>query len=211
MPDPNEIPVRHVVNMRSQGLSNNQIVQNLQRFGYSVDQINNALNQADIKVGMSVSAQTAPRPANQKEYGQKEYGELSADTDESQSFEGNMEAGALPEEVSEKDERISEIAEAIIEEKWNDLMESVGRIVEWKESVEARLSKTEQQVADLTNNFNKLHEGVLGKISDYDHGLVTVTTEIKALEKVFQKILPGFVENVHELSRITETMKRKGE
>jgi len=48
---------------------------------------------------------------------------------------------------------------------------------------------------------------VLGKIGDYDKTLENVGTEIKALEKVFQKILPGFVENVQELSRITRRIK----
>ncbi|HLC99104.1 MAG TPA: hypothetical protein VJC00_03800, partial [Candidatus Nanoarchaeia archaeon] len=58
-------------------------------------------------------------------------------------------------------------------------------------------------------SFDRLHEGVLGKIGEYDKGIVDIGVEIKALEKVFQKILPGFMENVNELSRITSSMKGK--
>ena len=101
-----------------------------------------------------------------------------------------------------------EIAESIIEEKWNEFVDSINRIIEWKDSIETRVTKVEQQLADLRGSFDKLHEGVLGKLGDYDKGISTVTVEIKALEKVFQKILPGFVENVHELSKITERMKK---
>ena len=115
----------------------------------------------------------------------------------------------LPEEMSDRDERMHEIAESIIEEKWNEFVDSINRIIEWKDSIETRVIKVEQQLADLRGSFDKLHEGVLGKLGDYDKGISTVTTEIKALERVFQKILPGFVENVHELSKITERMKTK--
>ena len=38
-----------------------------------------------------------------------------------------------------------------------------------------------------------------------------IGVEIKALEKVFQKILPGFMENVNELSRISRDMKVKAQ
>ncbi len=103
--------------------------------------------------------------------------------------------------------RIHEIAEAIIDEKWQELVENVNKIVEWKDNTESRIDKLEQKMDDLQNSFDKLHEGVLGKISEYDKGIVDLGTEIKALEKVFQKILPGFMENVHELSRITQRMK----
>ncbi|MBI1969996.1 hypothetical protein HYS48_04850, partial [Candidatus Woesearchaeota archaeon] len=47
------------------------------------------------------------------------------------------------------------------------------------------------------------------KIGNYDQSIKDVSTEIRALEKVFQKILPGFVENVNELSRIAQTLKGK--
>ena len=50
---------------------------------------------------------------------------------------------------------------------------------------------------------------MLEKVGEYDKHIGDVGTEVKALEKVFQKVLPGFIENVSELSRITEEMKRQ--
>jgi hypothetical protein len=212
MPNPQDIPVQHVVNMRNQGLSNNQIIQNLQRFGYGIDQINNAFNQADIKVGVHPApVQTSPgdQGGQDDHGGPPPAGRGGAWGEQPGS---GMEPGPEPsaqmsEDISPGEARIHEVAEAIIEEKWSELMESVNHIIEWKDSIETKTAKMEQQLADLVKTVDKLHEGVLGKISDYDKGLSNVSTEIKALEKVFQKILPGFMENVHELSRITETMK----
>lgn len=220
MPSPSDIPVQHVVNMRNQGMSNNQIIQNLQRFGYSIDQINNALNQADIKVGIYPAQPSFAGPAGAmgtsmggQGVSPSSFGPNPSAQRASSSPSFSPTPGPSPddlsEELSDKDERMHEIAESIIEEKWNELMDSVSRIVEWKDGIEMRMAKAEQQLADLRGSFDKLHEGVLGKLGDYDKGISTITVEIKALEKVFQKILPGFVENVHELSKITEKMKGK--
>ena len=46
----------------------------------------------------------------------------------------------------------------------------------------------------------------MSKIADYDKNLLSVGTEIKAME-VFQKVLPTLTENVGELSRITKEIK----
>jgi hypothetical protein len=42
---------------------------------------------------------------------------------------------------------------------------------------------------------------------DYDKNLLDVGTEIKAMEKVFQKVLPELTSSVQELGRITKTAK----
>ena len=47
----------------------------------------------------------------------------------------------------------------------------------------------------------------MSKISAYDQNIVDVGTEIKAMEKVFQKVLPNLTENVNKLDRITKGYK----
>jgi hypothetical protein len=105
-------------------------------------------------------------------------------------------------------ERIEELAEAIIEEKWTDLMENINRIIEWKEKTESRITQLESAMRAMKDDFDKIHTSVLERVTDYDKHITDVGTEVKALEKVFQKVLPGFIENVAELSRITEDMKK---
>ncbi|MFH2028108.1 MAG: hypothetical protein ABIJ08_03145 [Nanoarchaeota archaeon] len=100
-------------------------------------------------------------------------------------------------------EKIEEIAEAIIDEKWNELLKDINKMIEWKNKTENVLARMQQDIENLKTNFDSLHKGILGKISEYDKNLVEVGTEIKAMEKVFQKVLPTFTENVNKLSRIT--------
>ena len=208
---PSDVPTEKVITLKDQGLSVSQIYEALQRQGYSTDQISQAINQADLKegvLGRGEKMEEYPRappmgPPNQRQDSRDVYPQdmpprqMPMDMPQMQMSSG----------VSE--EKIHEIAEAIIEEKWTELIDNVNRIIEWKDNTESKINKLQQQVSDLSNSFDKLHEGVLGKISEYDRGIVDIGVEIKALEKVFQKILPGFMENVNELSRITAKMKGK--
>jgi len=102
---------------------------------------------------------------------------------------------------------IAEVAESIIDEKWEELMKNVEKIVAWKEETEAKLTKMEQKMKDLKERFEALHSGVLSKVSEYDKGIKGVSADIKAMEEVFKKTLPTFTANVGELSRLTKKLK----
>jgi len=105
--------------------------------------------------------------------------------------------------------RVEEIAEAIIDEKWSELLKDINKIVEWKETTESRLVKLEEEITNLKQNFDSLHKGILGKISEYDKNIANLGTGIKAMEKTFQNVLPTFTENVNKLSRIMGGVKPK--
>lgn len=235
--EPSQTPTDKVIEMRAQGLSNNQIIQILQRDGYDITNIFNAMNQADIKSGVDYSSLRPGHPAAEG------FDQATAVPDSGGSFMPQqymqptqpLQAPAFPEahippgeDVAEgtqfqeapvqqmpsygpsfETQRIEELAEAIIDEKWNEIVRSINKIIDWKERVEARVTKIEQQLEDMNKNFEALHKGVLGKITDYDKNLTNVGAEIKAMEKVFQKILPTLTENVAELSRITSSVKKK--
>lgn len=200
---PDDTPTEAVLSMRQQGLSNNQIVTALQREGYTSPQILDAMNQADMR-------QQTIRP-------------FDTEGDRMAYPTGQMQSGGLPppgagpafmgagDELPAMDgstERLEELAEAIIDEKWNDLMENINRIVAWKEKTEERLIQMETMMKSIKDEFDKIHTSVLERVGDYDKHISEVGTEVKALEKVFQKVLPGFIENVAELSKITASMKQ---
>lgn len=105
-------------------------------------------------------------------------------------------------------ERIEEIAEAIVEEKWIEKGKEIDKIVEWKEEVTTKLAQLQQQIDDLKASFDSLHKGMLGKISEYDENLTNVGTEIKAMEKVFSRVLPSLTDSVNKLQRISNEKKK---
>jgi len=112
-------------------------------------------------------------------------------------------------EAQYSQESVQEVAEAIIDEKWNELVKDINKVIEWKERTDTELKKIQQEIVNLKERFESLHRGVLGKISEYDQNLSHVGTEIKAMEMAFQKILPTFTENVNKLERISKGMPVK--
>ncbi len=107
------------------------------------------------------------------------------------------------------DSRIEEIAEGIIDEKWDQLIVEVKKIIDWKEKVEEQQQKLLNDLTKLQEDFKTLHHGVLGKLEDYDSRMREVGTELNAVGKVFKDVVPQFVENVKELSSITEKVRKK--
>ena len=202
---PNGLPVDQVKAMRSRGFDNNQIVQALQRNGYSSTQIFDALNQADLVSGAppmmdqqgfppSDIPQFQPQPMMQMQDNQQAYS--------GQQGGGSSEGGGIT------SEEVEELVESVIEEKWDDLAKDINKIVEWKAEVESKLAKLEQRLDSIQDSFDKLHQAVIGKVGDYDKNILEVGAEVKAMEKVFSKVLPLFTENVSELSRVVQALKK---
>lgn len=177
---PDQTIVNEVQRLRSQNLSNDDIVQRLLYQGYSNADVFDAISQADV----NPVAYEEPSHATPMQYAQHQTETIDTS-------------------------KISEIAESIIEEKWSDLVDHVNRVIEWKSSVELKIASMEEQMKGLRSDFDTLHKAILGKIGDNESVMREVSTDVKALEEVFKKILPGFVENVNELSRITQTMKKR--
>ncbi len=211
-PPPSGPPTDLVLKMRSQGYSNNQIVQSLQREGYKSHDIFDAMNQADIKGNVAPVNSENPsmaQPENEMTMTQPPMQESEMMSQPPMPTMNQAQQFEQPTSISNDKEQMEEVVETIIAEKWEELVKDVKKIVDWKESTEKKMTQIDLQIKNITENFDKLHKGVLGKISEYDEGLTNVGTEIKALEKVFQKILPTFTENVNELSRITSSMNKK--
>jgi len=182
------VPVDQVQAMKGQGYSNTQIIETLQRDGYTYADIIGALDQAD---------QNGPSPAATNP--------LRAETPAPMSIPQPQPAVHQNYDLGSSEDLI----EAIIDEKWNELVKDINKIIEWKNKTENKITAIEQKFNDLKENFDKLHEAVIGKIGEYDKNILEVGSEIKAMEKVFSKVLPVFAENVSELSRITSRVKKK--
>lgn len=175
-----------IKDMKAQNYSNNQIVEYLQKQGLKSNEIFDAMNK--------VEAGPAAAPPG------------AAPMTQGPGPMGPPAMTPMPGEGISK-EQIEEISESIVEERMEDFQKEMKKITDWKDSTEAKITALQQKTEELTKSFDTLHTGVLGKIEEYDKGLTAVGTEIKALEKVFSKILPTLTENVSELSRITQKMK----
>ncbi|MAG16340.1 hypothetical protein CMO88_04730 [Candidatus Woesearchaeota archaeon] len=192
-------PVDEVLKMRDQGFTNNQIVQALQRNGYKTHQIFDAMNQADLKNAGPVEGAVEPGLAQPIPVAPKE--------DVPPNLEEQQTESIVPQE--NYDDRIEEVSESIIEEKWEDLMKEINKLLEWKETMENKMAGLEQGLNDLKSSSDNLQKAVLGKVTEYDKTMRTVSSDMKAMDTVFQKVLPTLTDNVSELSRLAKKGKTK--
>jgi len=196
-------PVDLVLNMREQGLSNNQIITSLQREGYQTTEIFDAMNQADLQMANGSLMDNSGTVMQNQIYPE----ELM---DEPQQVERQPSYSYQEPEPSYNNQdvtKIEELVEAVVEEKWVDLVKDVNKIIEWKSKVESDTSSINQEIEDLKESFNELQKNIIGKIDEYDKNITKVSTNIKAMENVFQKAIPTFTENINELARTVESLK----
>lgn len=182
--------------MKQQGYTNNQIALMLQNQGFGIDQINDAINLAGLS--------SNPAADEQPETGMPDYGQA---TMQQPQFQQPAYQQAQSAEGIFDEERLQEVAEAIIEEKWDEFASDIKKVIEWKDRSEDRIAKIEQQILDLRLGMDSLTKSIIGKISSYDQNIMDVGTEIKAMEKVFQKVLPTLTENVNKLDRMAKGYK----
>ena len=120
-----------------------------------------------------------------------------------------MQQEVQPQIINTKDVQalINETVEKIIEEKWTSLTENVQKVVDWKSKVEEQITLVKEDVVSMQESFSTLEKRLISKINNYDKSILDVGSEIKAMDKVFQKITPTLVNNVTELGRVVKDLK----
>ncbi|MBI2151971.1 hypothetical protein HYU21_04555 [Candidatus Woesearchaeota archaeon] len=184
-----------VMELRNQGLTDNVVIAEMSKRGYVMEDIQAALAQADSM-----------------------YGSFAQDNS---GMAGGMN-GSMPRMQAQAErqvkssvgddniyDRIEEITENMIDEKWDELIAEVKKIIQWKEKVEEKQNKLVSDVDKMKEDFKTLHGGVLGKLEEYDERMQDVGTELKAVGRVFKDVVPEFVENVKELRSLKEEWKRE--
>ncbi len=172
-----DTPVEKVMVMKQQGYDNSQIVQILQRDGYTSAQVFDALNQVELRSGAGISGNpTMP---------QHQQVQLQA----------------------EQQSSVEEYVEAIIDEKWTELEADIQKIVDWKNRSEQQIVELAGRVDDLKDRFDKLQASIMGKIGEYDTTMKDVGSDLKAMERVFAKVLPEFTENVKQLADVADRIE----
>lgn len=189
------VSVQHVLDLRQKGMTDNQIIQELQKQGMSTQQIFDSLSQADVAPSAwdadmppMPAADMPPEPQFAPQYSNPQY---------------------APQQHGASEERLQEVAEAIISEKWDELLKEMQKVVGWKERMDGEVQSMKDSLTSLKEEFNQLRQGLLGRVTEADERMREVSSELKAVHNIFKDVLPTFTENVAELSRVTSRLSPK--
>ena len=211
---PPQIIKKKIQTMKSRGISDPSIVSNLKQEGHSSKDIYQGMEDFNVQPPSEDFSLEAPSPGEpEQEEGQEDYMTQPEEYAEPSSYQQkyklpNAEPAKIPSQ-RQYIEQIEEIAEEIINEKWDQLMADVGDINLWKEKTIEEIEAIKQEIIRLRNSFENLQVGVIGKVNEYNKNIGGVSAEMKALNQVFQKIMEPLTMNVKELGRITEAMKKR--
>lgn len=167
----------------------------------------------EIKAGVEGILGDVPSPSDSEvaehdSSGTMNYSETSEQTPVN-NYTVNQQQNYAPEPSGGIDmERAHQIIEAVVGEKWEEIMGNVGNIAVWKEKVNNDVLSIKQELVRLEERFEQLQGAVLGRVKEYDEGVRGIHTEMKALEKVFEKILEPLTSNIKDLNEVTLELKK---
>ncbi len=196
-----KVPVKEVLDLRNQGMNNDQIINQLRAEGYEFQQIKDAMSQAELKS----AANSNPNPETA----------LPPLPQQPQQAMPTMDFGASPDfapapgmEVKDRSvEEIERILEQIIQEKWIDVEEKLVIMEEWKAKVEKQIDKIDSKVEDFKKRVDAIEATMAAKVDEYGKSMQEVSIEMQALDKVMSKLVPTLTDSIKELKEVTKTKK----
>lgn len=200
--------------MKERGMDNTGIIDELKNRGHSSRDIYDSLDKEgeqyssdleppspDERMNPSISSIPNSQPMDNRE---QEWEDNQEDRMMGPPLSNNS-----PQQIPQRQniEQIEEIAEAVVDEKLQEFSSSIGDINVWRERVNSEIGAIKQEVIRIRNQLENLQIGMLGKVEGYNKSVLTMSSEMKALSKVMEKIIEPLSMNVKELSRITEKFK----
>ncbi|MDD5331218.1 MAG: hypothetical protein PHE43_00130 [Candidatus Nanoarchaeia archaeon] len=202
-------------------MDDSQISKKLQEEGFNATQIYESINQTNIKAGVedqSYSDAPAPQayglrrsqPGMQSSLLDQDIPVPTPPYQEEQSYsqiQPQMDFSMPQQQMPSLNTSNEELIESLIEEKWQQVIQSIGDIEVWKARVKDDLISVKQEIVRVSSRFDSLQSAVLTRVNNYSETLTEVGTDIKALEKVLEKVMEPLTSNIKELNRITEDLK----
>lgn len=214
--------LERVMQMRTQGLSESQIINTLRQEGISPKEIYDALTQSQIKSELSQAPQIEyeteemkPSMIQQEQpYPQEEsYADSSQTQQEQPEYAETVPAQQgeyypqyqepIQQQQTTDIETINEIAEQIVEEKNIELKKQISEIKNFKEEAKEDIERLNKKVEKLENNYNELQIAIIRKIGDYGENIKNIATEMHETQDSFSKMINPLTDNIRELQKIT--------
>jgi hypothetical protein len=226
--------LERVMQMKSEGYSEPQIIDALKGEGVSPKEIYNALTQSTIKSELSqapmaeqstegyypsgapqegqdnaYSQEQTPDPSSQYPQYQQEntYPQEQAPQDYNQQYQQYPEYQA-PQQQQTDIETINEIAEQIVEEKTVDLKKQISSFKNYNEETKTEFERINKKLERIENNFNELQVAILRKIGEYGENIRNISSEMHETQDSFSKILNPLTDNIRELQKLTGDLEK---
>lgn len=188
-----------ITQMKKDGLSDQDIISNLQSQGINPGEIMEALDKTKIKEAVAGENET-PEPYTPQNTGQDNY------TPQTQEMPYNTQQGQIdtPQEYSPQEGyeeqsyspgntdsgTIIEIAEQVFEEKSNKITKELDSFKEFSTLAGSKITNFEERIKRMEKIIDNLQIKILEKIGSYGQGINSIKKEMSMMEDSFTKMVP---------------------
>mgnify|MGYP001602379137 FL=1 len=194
---------KKISELRKKNIPNGKIIESLKKEGFSSQDIYDSMSNETQNVADELEA---PSPISE-EMDVEEQEEPKSTIDFGMPSLRSPPPSSIP--SRQNIEQIEEIAESIVEEKWEEVNSIIGDLNLWKEKTSSEIEAIKQEILRIRNSFENLNNAVVGRVEGYQSNIMDLGAEIRALNKIMEKIIQPLTSNVKELSLITEKLKKK--
>jgi DNA-binding transcriptional MerR regulator len=206
--------LERVMDLRTQGQTESQIIDTLKQEGVSPKEIYNALTQSNIKSELNQEPMTEQDLENTGENYSTQ--EPQVDTSSYPEYSQNQDMYAQPQDYNQGGyqeyqgpqpttdiETINEIAEQIVEEKTNEIKKQISTFKNINEELKSEIERINKKIDKLESNFNELQVAIIRKVGEYGENIKNISTEVHETQNSFSKILNPLTDNIRELQKMT--------
>jgi hypothetical protein len=198
--------------MRNQGIPDDQIVGTLQQQGISPGEINDAFSQAQIKNAVAGEytgqGEYAPQPqetyAPAQQYAQQEYSpQENYGAQQGGYGDQYAQAGGISTDTT------IEIAEQVFSEKIKKTEKQLREITEFKSLAQTKIDNFENRLKRIENTIDKLQITILEKIGSYGRDIETTRKEMSMMQDSFGKVINPLIEKTSEKHEAHKSVSKK--
>lgn len=180
-----------IVQMRNQGMNDDDIIRQLQEKGIPPKVINDALNNEQIKKVVSDEYE-APTPSNQveeeaqpqsEEYYSPQNSQDTYSPQEYQQGQGYDYSQGLDTST------IIEIAEQVFSEKSQKSQRQIDDLTEFRAVVSSKVDAMSERLKRIEMMIDKLQIAILEKVGSYGNNLESIKKEMSMMQDTFTKSL----------------------
>ncbi|HTY44006.1 MAG TPA: hypothetical protein VMC80_02085 [Patescibacteria group bacterium] len=188
-----------VMQMKNQGVPDEEIISNLREQGFSPKEINDALSHSEIKAAVSREQETEesiPTPEGadvytpqqaQETYSQPQEQVQEYYPQENYYSQGNQQTGM-------SSDTIVEISEQVFEEKSKKMKKSMDELNEFKTISQTKIDNALDRIKRIEAVMDKLQISILEKIGSYGSNLEEIKKEMSMMQDSFGKMVGKAVE-----------------
>jgi len=204
-----------ILQLQSQGMQDADVIRILREENVSPTEINDALNQAKVKAAVSDTDTSYPQT---NEFSNMDQSIMQQEDIAPQNVNENVgptQTAQYPQYASYDQqqyyqpqgldtETITEIAEQIVIEKFDEFNQKTGDLVSFKVEVQERIKDLNEKIKRIELSLDKIQQAIIGKIGDYGENLNFIKKDLSNVHETVSKLMNPLIDNYMEMKKLNE-------